>query len=84
MRKELVAKLILFAVALVWVMGLLGVGMILFGPFNEAISNYGIPEGGLNTALNIWFWITLVLIGIVVTLGAFRFIGKWEKVEVSE
>lgn len=82
MKKVLViiAKLLGFAILAVWILGLLAVGLVLYDPYMKAVEYYfGISSGGLYTFTVAWYWLTLVIVGALVALRAFRLVGKWEK-----
>ena len=80
MKKVILAfRVVLFAVALVWVLCLLMVGVVFFPGFTFYVNSYGIVPGITSAALSIWYWITLVITGILTTVWAFRRVGQWEK-----
>ena len=82
MRKisVLVAKLVGFAILVVWILGLLATGIVLFNPYTGAITSYfGVSAGVLYSAFVAWYWATLIVVGTLVAVRAFRLVGKWEK-----
>ena len=77
MFKKLTARIIVFALACLWVLGWLGFGALLMNPVWDFLSED--TSGGLFWFFFIWFNISLLLVGIAVVTKAFRFVGKWER-----
>lgn len=78
MSKVLVARITVFFLACVWVLGLL-VGGVTFFPTVMYQIQVHVASPGLIGFLVFWYVATIVLVGVWVTIKAFRFVGKWEK-----
>jgi len=78
MFKVLASRVVVFALACLWVFGLILVGIALYPAFQSSMESI-IGQTWLITASLVWYVTTLVLIGILVAVRGFRFVGKWEK-----
>ncbi len=72
-------QLVLFAAVLVWILGFLLVGVLVFPQFEDLIYFYGIPNGATYWFLVGWFWVTVVASAALVATKGFRSIGKWSQ-----
>ena len=79
MFKVLASRIVVFALACLWVLGWLATGLIWYDIILGVLTQYGTPW--LVTPLLVWYVATLVLVGIWVTIKGFKFVGKWEKNE---
>lgn len=78
MKRVLAARLIVFAVACVWVLGL-GAFSILYWDHARWLllgAGYGT---WLETVFNLWFSFTIICVGLYVAYRGFRYVGKWER-----
>ena len=81
----LVAKFIGFAVVLVWIMGFLIMAFHSIDKLPAFIEGPDVVTPGLPTTLyGIWMLITTIVIGVWVSVKAFKFIGKWEPLNKEE
>ena len=77
---QLTAKIIGFAVAVIWAFGLVMVGIGIFKPFMDAVATNLVSGGPLYGFAEGWFWFTIAVLGAGGAYLGFRFIGKWEKI----
>lgn len=76
-RTYLVARLFLFGLGTLWIMGLVIVGLGLWEPFLDLVEKVDVPA---LTALGpAWYIFTLVLVSVYFSLKVFRLVGKWER-----
>ena len=80
-KSKLVARLLLFTVSLVWILGLYYISILLEPRFLDAMTIYGIPEGVITSFLWAWYWITFILVGVALAYKSFSLVGKWERKE---
>ncbi len=78
MFNVLVSRIFVFALACIWVLGLLLYGIITFPTFLLVIELSSIHPILFNF-LAFWYVATLVLIGLWAAVRGFKFVGKWEK-----
>lgn len=79
----LAARLLLFAAVLLWTVFFLLAGFALHSPFLDFLEETMEASGGLQAALNAWFIITLIVLGVAVAYWGFRRVGKWEIQEAN-
>ena len=77
----LVARVFTFGVVLVWVLCLLMAGVLLHFGFTTYLESLNINPGITLTILQAWYWVTLVVVGILVAVWGFKRVGKWESKE---
>ena len=77
MLKVLAARVVVFSLACIWVMGWLANGLIWYNIFLEVLGHYG--PSWVAAPLLIWYIATLILVGIWIAVKGFKFIGRWEK-----
>ncbi len=87
-RASVVAsRLFLFGVVALWVLLFLAASVVLFGKmFEPIVQSYFIGSDGIYSsaenlaigALEGWYIVTVVMVGIYASLRAFKLVGKWE------
>ena len=80
MFKVLASRIIIFAMAILWVVGWLFTGIVGLELFTFELTNSGLYSW-VATFLQVWYIATIVLVGIWVAARGFKFVGKWEKDE---
>ena len=76
----LVAKVVLFAVIVLWTFLFLAVGLAAFPYFTTAISTLlADAHEAIYVAFVAWYVLTIVVVGVLGASRAFRVIGKWVK-----
>lgn len=80
MFKVLTARVTVFFLACIWVLGLLFSGFIFFPTFLLQLELHMVNPA-LSGFLVFWYVATIVLIGVWIAIKGFKFIGKWEKGE---
>lgn len=83
MFKVLASRIVVFALACLWVFGLILVGIATYPAFQATLVSV-IGPTWLITASLVWYVATLVLVGVWVAVKGFRFVGKWEKENKSD
>ena len=74
----LASKLVLFAVLLIWILGLIAVGIAVQPSLESAMRTLtGVTTQGFYTFFDAWLWIAIVVVGVFTALKGFRLIGKW-------
>ena len=76
MFKVLASRIIIFAVAIMWVCGWLTMGLAGLGFITTILLSY--QPAWLILAMQIWYIGTVIVIGIWVAVKGFRFVGRWE------
>lgn len=76
MFKVLASRVIIFAVAIMWVCGWLTVGLAGLGFLTSFLLVF--QPDWLVLTLQIWYIGTVVVVGIWVAVKGFKFVGKWE------
>ena len=76
MFKVLASRIIIFAVAVTWVSGWLAIGLAGLGPMTIILLTN--QPTWLVTSLQIWYIATVVIVGVLVAVKGFRFVGRWE------
>jgi len=75
-----VARLIVFSVAVVWVFGWLMASLalipVLFPVIWEGNIAWAHP---MEVFMFVWFVATAVIVGVFAAVKGFRFVGKWER-----
>ncbi len=74
----LASRLVMFTVVLTWVLCFLMVGVVFFPGFTYYVNAYGIVPGVTSSVLTVWYWLTLVIVNVLVAVWAFKRVGKWE------
>jgi len=74
----LVSRIAVFALACVWVLGLLLVGLLTFPTYLRVAEIYT-AHPVLLSFMVFWYLSTLVLVGCWVAIKGFKFVGQWEK-----
>ena len=74
----LAARILIFAVAVLWVVFFLLAGFAVYSGFMDFLEVELEASGGLQTALSAWYIITVIIIGVAVAYWGFRKVGKWE------
>jgi len=81
----LAAKIVGFAVVLVWIMGFLIMGFHSIDKLPAFIEGPDVVTPGLPTTLyGVWMLITIIIIGVWISVKAFKLIGKWEPLNKEE
>ena len=80
----LVARIVLFTVVLIWVLGLLMIGLLFHEAFLDYMRSIEITQGITLAALVLWYWLTLVVAGVLVANWGFRRVGLWERKEAAD
>jgi len=76
--KELAAKVVMWMVSILWVLGLLSVALTVYQPYTDYIKDqYG--DGAWLSLLQVWFLITVILVGAGASWWGLTRIAKWEK-----
>lgn len=83
-RFKLIAKLLLFTVCLIWILGFVFTGLVLEPVLHDAVVDFGITEGVTNWFIWVWYWLTIIVMSIFASLRSFKLIGRWEKTSGSE
>jgi len=78
--KVLAARIIVFAFACAWVLGLLLGGVLIFPSFLDLLKE-NITSPSLQSFIAYWYIATIVILGAWVAVKGFKFVGKWEKDE---
>jgi len=78
MFKVLAARITVFALACTWVLGLLIGGITILPTFYNVLEE-SITSTLLLTFVAFWYLTTLVIIGTLVAVWGFKFVGRWEK-----
>ncbi len=79
---QIIAKLSLFGVLVVWEFVFLGAGLAFLGSFLTRFKVLAEPDlvhQGILDFLTVWYVLTLVVIGIWVANKAFNLVLKWER-----
>lgn len=83
MTKELAAKVVIWAVSILWVLGLLATALTLYQPYTDYVKGqYG--DGAWLSLLQIWYLITMILAGALAAWWGFTRIAKWEEPDDNE
>jgi len=84
-RGQLIAKLLMFAVALLWLFVYLYMCIVFFDFFQDIVEGYAqLSVQWAKSGLDIWYLITCIYFGIAVATKAFRLVGTWEKADEEE
>ena len=78
-KRIIAARLAIFAATAAWVLGWLGLGLFLHPVLFDTGGIIYRLGGNIVDAMNTWYVITFILVGIYVAVRGFRFVGKWEK-----
>lgn len=76
-KANLIARVFLFALTLLWVMGFLTVSFSFFPLFVDLA--YSSSVRAIQLISPVWYIMTTTLISVGVAWRAYKFIGKWEK-----
>lgn len=80
MFKVLVARITVFFLTCIWVLGLLFGGVVFFPTVQYQIQTH-VAVPALVWFLIFWYIATIVLVGVWIAIKGFRFVGKWERNE---
>ena len=81
MFKLLAARLVVFAAAVLWVIGWLGMCLVVGDLLMEELVD--IQPGWASLALQVWFVGTTILVDAWAAMKGFRFVGKWTREPVD-
>ena len=80
LKRVLAARLVVFAVAILWVFGWLMAALALIPWLFPSIWEGKISQGHpMQIFMFVWFIATFVVVGIWAARKGFRFVGRWEK-----
>lgn len=80
LKRVVAARLVMFAVVVVWVLGWLLAGLGLIPELFPSIwLGEGFPTHPILAFLFIWYITTLIAVGIWVAVRGFKFVGRWER-----
>lgn len=77
MKKVLAARVTIFALACIWVIGFLSVSLAVSDTFFSVVSAY--MGTAVTWLLLAWYVATVILISVLVAVKGFRFVGHWVK-----
>lgn len=80
MFNVLASRITVFALACIWVLGLLLTGIVTFPTFLLVVGSH-VAHPVLVSFIVFWYLATLVLVGLWVAVKGFKFVGKWERRE---
>jgi len=80
MFKVLTARVTVFFLTCVWILGLLLIGITFFPTAWSQIQVH-VANQGLAWFLVFWYVATIILVGVWIAIKGFKFVGKWEKDE---
>ena len=82
MKKVLAARVVVFGLSVVWVLGWLLTCLVIFPFFGELLRAV-LPYPSLVGFAQFWFIFTAVVIGVWIAIKGFRFVGRWVKNDES-
>lgn len=77
MFKVLVSRVVIFTAATLWVVGWLTVGILGLEVLTAKLSTFS--PAWVAYLLQIWYIITIVLVGVWAAIKGFKFVGRWER-----
>jgi len=78
MFKVLASRIVIFAVAIFWVVGWITMGIIGIETLTTILLSVTLPTW-IASFLQVWYVTTIILVGVWAAVKGFRFVGKWEK-----
>jgi hypothetical protein len=82
--KVVVARIIVFAVAMVGLAGFITAAFVVFPNFNDIVREFSGQEGALYWFLFLWYIVAWIFIGWFLAIRVWRIIGTWEPKEVKD
>lgn len=76
-KRSFAARVFLFAVALLWDLVFLGIGLLLVSPFIDYLETFEGIAYWIVICFVMWYLITLTAIAVYAALSAFNTIGRW-------
>lgn len=76
MIRILAARIIIFALACVWIVGFLMAGLAIFEHYSVFVEEY-FGTGFYYNFLSGWYIVSVVLIAVLTANRGFRFVGHW-------
>jgi len=73
-----ITKIVGFAIAVLWTLGVVYAGLIFFGPFSNTVATTGYTNAPLVVFCQFWYLFTCILVAVLGTIRGFAFIGKWD------
>lgn len=80
MKKAIAAKLTVFLLGMVWILLYLYVCIVGYDFFEDFLTAYSdITESWFRTVLEVWYLVTTVIVGVIITKLSFSYVGTWER-----
>lgn len=79
MFKVLASRIVIFTVAILWVMGWLSIGFLWWEVLVLRLVTF--QPIWVAYLLQIWYAATIILVGVWVVIKGLRFVGHWEQHE---
>ena len=79
MKKKIAAKLVMFTTGLLWVMLFLYTCIFSFDFWQDILVRYAeLEDGWFFTAMEVFYLLTCLGIGVLAAARVFKFVGQWE------